>query len=338
VRERKESETVGDHALQMKDKGKPGTDQSDPYLLETVARACAVLKCFKNAETSLKLKDLIQMTGLNKTIVFRIVHTLSEYGLLERQSNLSYSPRFNLVGHSRFRIGYAAQADEDSFSAAVTAGVRLAAARQNVELILLDNCYSATVALTNARKLATSGVNLVLDFQTFTKIAPAVSAIFREAGIPLIAIEIPHPDATFYGADNYRIGILAGRILGRWVKQHWDGQVQQVLLLDAAEAGPLPQLRLVGARAGIREILPNLPEVAFNLLEVKWDFLRAFETVRKYLRRVPSKTTVITGINDMVVLGALRAFEEAGRSYDCIAISLGAIPEARAELRRKGTR
>lgn len=313
-------------------------DSNDPYILETVSRACDVLKCFEDAEANLKLKDIIRTTGLNRTIVFRIVHTLVHHGLLERRSNLSYSPRFNLVGHSRFRIGYAAQADEDSFSAAVTAGVRLAAARQNVELVLLDNCYSATVALKNARKLAASGVNLVLDFQTYTKVAPAVSAIFREAGIPLIAIEIPHPDATFYGADNYRIGILAGRVLGRWAKQHWGGQVQQVLLLNAAEAGPLPQLRLVGARAGIREMLPGVSEASFNLLEAKWDFLRAFEAVRKYLRRIPPKTTLITGINDMVVLGALRAFEEAGRIEDCVAVSLGAIPEARAELRRKGTR
>ena len=40
----------------------------------------------------------------------------------------------------------------------------------------------------------------------------------------------------------------------------------------------------------------------------------------------------------MTVLGALRAFEEAGRSQDCAAVCLGAIPEARAELRRRGTR
>ena len=34
----------------------------------------------------------------------------------------------------------------------------------------------------------------------------------------------------------------------------------------------------------------------------------------------------------------MRAFEEAGLSESCAAIGLGAIPEARAELRRPGTR
>jgi ribose transport system substrate-binding protein len=318
--------------------GKRGPNPGDPYLLETVSRACDVLKCFEDSEESLKLRDIIRKTGLNKTIAFRIVHTLAERGLLERLANLSYKSKLTLAGRSQFRIGYAAQAEESSFSAAVTAGIRLAAARRNIELIFLDNCYSAAVALKNAQKLAASHVDLVLDCQTHTKIAPAVSAIFREAGIPLIAIEIPHPDATFYGADNYRTGLLAGHVLGRWAKQHWGGQVDQVLLLEAEAAGPLPQLRLSGARAGVRGALPQLPERAFVSLEARWDFLRAFEAVRKYLCRTQSQTTLITGINDMVVLGALRAFEEAGRSQDCAAVCLGAIPEARAELRRKGTR
>lgn len=335
------SGTAADHTPEMGCRpihSKRGSNPGDPYLLETVSRACDVLKCFEDSDESLKLRDIIRKTSLNKTIAFRIVHTLSERGLLERSADLSYKSKLTLTGGSRFRIGYAAQAEESSFSAAVTAGIRLAAARQNIELVFLDNCYSAAVAMKNAQKLAASHVDLVLDCQTHTKIAPAVSAIFREAGIPLIAIEIPHPDATFYGADNYRIGLLAGHVLGRWAKQHWEGEVQQVLLLEAEAAGPLPQLRLSGARDGIRGVFPQLPERVFVSLEARWDFLRAFETVRKYLRRTQSQTTLITGINDTVVLGALRAFEEAGRSQDCVAVCLGAIPEARAELRRQGTR
>jgi ribose transport system substrate-binding protein len=310
----------------------------DPYLLETVARACEVLKCFRDNQTELKLKEIVQKTGLNATIAFRLVHTLSAEGILERGSNLAYSSRFSLKGNPQFRIGYAAQADEDSFSATVSAGIRLAAARQNIELIALNNSYSASLAMKNAKKLAESGVGLVLDFQSHSKIAPAVSAVFREIGVPLIAIEIPHPDAVFYGADNYRIGLLAGNVLAKWVKEQWKSKVQRVLLLKAEAAGPLPQLRLSGAQVGIREVLPHVEESAFTLLESNWDFLRAFESVRRYLRRVPRQATLITGINDMTVLGALRAFEEAGRSQDCAAVCLGAIPDARAELRRRGTR
>jgi len=150
----------------------------DPYLLETVARACDVLKCFRDNQAELRLKDIVQRTALNPTIVFRLVHTLSAAGILERGSSLAFSSRFSWKGKPQFRIGYAAQADEDSFSAAVSAGLRLAAARQNIELIALNNSYSATLALKNAKKLAESGVGLVLDFQSHSKIAPAISAVF----------------------------------------------------------------------------------------------------------------------------------------------------------------
>ena len=44
------------------------------------------------------------------------------------------------------------------------------------------------------------------------------------------------------------------------------------------------------------------------------------------------------GINDYAVLGALRAFEEAGRSNMCLAVCYGGGPEARRELRLPNTR
>ena len=36
-----------------------------------------------------------------------------------------------------------------------------------------------------------------------------------EANIPVIAIDIPHPGATYFGANNYQAGLIGGRALGR---------------------------------------------------------------------------------------------------------------------------
>ena len=65
--------------------------------------------------------------------------------------------------------------------------------------------------------------------------------------------------------------------------------------------------------------------------------MRAFEVTRKHLQLVPRKRTLVCGVNDFAVLGALRAFEEAGRSQLCMAVGLGAMPEARRELRLGNT-
>ena len=75
--------------------------------------------------------------------------------------------------------------------------------------------YTPKTALRNADLLIKEGVNLVLEFQTYEHVAPIISSKFIAANIPVIAIEIPHPGATYFGADNYRAGVIGGQALGR---------------------------------------------------------------------------------------------------------------------------
>jgi len=54
----------------------------------------------------------------------------------------------------------------------------------------------------------------VIEFQVEQEVAPMIGDKIAGAGIPLIAIDIPHPHATYFGVDNYRVGIEAGEALG----------------------------------------------------------------------------------------------------------------------------
>ncbi len=69
--------------------------------------------------------------------------------------------------------------------------------------------------------------------------APAIASKYLEANIPFIAIDIPHPGATYFGANNYQAGLLAGRYLGKWAQTCWSSRVDEVLLLELARAGGL---------------------------------------------------------------------------------------------------
>jgi ribose transport system substrate-binding protein len=64
----------------------------------------------------------------------------------------------------------------------------------------------------------------------------------------------------------------------------------------------------------------------------------SFEAMRKYLRGSRAKRIMIGAINDASALGALRAFQEAGRAANCAIMGQNASPEGRAELREPGTR
>ena len=88
----------------------------------------------------------------------------------------------------------------------------------------------------------------------------------------------------------------------------------------------------------MREALPGLERVETAMLDGDGQFGKSFELMRRHLRGNRHTRFLVSGINDASVLGAVRAFEEAGRTAYCAAMGQNASPEAREELRTRGTR
>ena len=309
-----------------------------PYIVQSVVHAAEILGAFQSAGEALRLRDVVERTGFGKGMCFRLLHTLHHCGLLDKVD----ASRFRLVSEvrrrKRHRIGYAAQGQDISFSREVHASLQRAAEAEDIELIVLNNRYQPKVALRNAEQLVRERVDLVIEFQTDEAIAPAIASTYLEAGIPLIAIDIPHPGATYFGANNYQAGLLAGRHLGQWAKARWSGQVEEVLLIELARAGSLVHARMSGVRAGITEILREAVE-SRRIVSLDGDgqFQTTHERVRRYLRVSKAKRLLVGAANDASALGAARAFEEAGRVGTCAIVGQNAEPDARAELREPRT-
>src|SRR4029077_13060836 len=176
-----------------------------------------------------------------------------------------------------FRFGYAAQGTEYGFTQEVSDSLRRAAAAEGIELIVLDNQYNAKIAQRNADLLVREKVDLVIEFQTDEEVAPIVAAKYREANIPMIAIDIPHPGATYYGANNYEAGLIGGRHLGRWVKEHWQSEVDEIILLELKRAGNLPRMRLSGLLVGINLVLPSAAHCRVTYLDGDGELGPSFE-------------------------------------------------------------
>ncbi|HEY6990988.1 MAG TPA: sugar ABC transporter substrate-binding protein [Bryobacteraceae bacterium] len=311
---------------------------SERYMCQAITRACDVLECFREAEHPLRLKEIARRTGLSLATAFRIVFTLEQRGMILRTGEREYSLNLKLPQRRKYRLGFAGQSQEFAFSRTVAESIAAAAKRSDIELISLDNKYSPKAALRNAEFLIREGVELVIEFQTDEHVAPVISSKFLEAKIPIVALEIPHPGAIYYGANNYDAGLMGGRFLGRWAKKYWEGQVDDVLLLALPMAGSLPRSRLTGTVAGIRDILPAVSDSQIVWLDGRGQYGHSVEAVRKYLRRSRSRKALVAAINDPSALGALRAFEEAGAAESCVVMGQNASAEARAELRKPGTR
>jgi ribose transport system substrate-binding protein len=169
-------------------------------------------------------------------------------------------------------------------------------------------------------------------------VAPIVAAKYREAGIPLIALEVPHPGATYFGANNYEAGLIGGRHLGRWAKAQRYTDADEIVLIALDRAGSLPKMRLTGMLVGMREIHPPLEHCRVTYLDGDGKLGESFEVMRRHLRVSRSRRYLIGAINDPSALGALRAMQEAGRQECCAIMGQNAAPEGRAELRQPGTR
>lgn len=300
-----------------------------------MSRACSILRLFDDDRHILSLTEVAKRTGWEKTICFRLLRTLTEEGLLRQADRAKFATNTRISTGKRFRIGYASQAD-NSFGSALVEGLRWAAVSRPVDLIEVDNRYSVKAAIAGAKHLVSQRVDLAIEFQTYERIGTKLAALFSEAQIPLIAVEIPHPNATFLGVDNHRAGVTAARTLLKATETHWAGRCEEVVLLDLDIAGPLPNLRLSSAQNVLRSSLKN--DFPITHLDSRGEFVRAFELTRRHLQFAPRRHTLVLGINDYAVLGALRAFDEAGRSNLCFAVSHGGCVEARRELRLPNTR
>jgi ribose transport system substrate-binding protein len=310
----------------------------DRYLVKSVEHASRLLSAFRASGEALPLREISSRSGLPKSMSFRLLYTLERCGMVEKVGENLYRSCLRPFKQKLYRLGYAAQGTDYQFSKEVSAGLQRAAQAEGIELICVDNRYNAKIAQRNADVLVREKVDLVIEFQTDEHVAPIVAAKYREANIPLIAIEVPHPGATYFGANNYEVGLIGGRFLGRWAKQQWQGQVDEIILLALARAGSLPKMRLTGMLVGLREVVPALEDTKVTFLDGDGVFSESLEVVRRHLRANRSRRLLVGAINDPSAIGALRAFQEAGRAQLCAIMGQNASPEGRAELRRPGTR
>ena len=303
------------------------------YTIKAVMHASEILRAFREPGETLRLCDVMERTGLAKGMCFRLIHTLRHCGFLERIDRRRY--RLPATFRPRYRIGYGAQGQDSSFAREVHDSLLRAAAREGVDIIVADNRYQPKVALRNADLLIREHVDLVIEFQTNDSVAAAIAAKYREAHIPLIAIDIPHPQATYFGANNFEAGLMAGHYLARYA-QRWSGRVDEVLLLEIGRAGSLPAARMKGVLAGIREADPAAAWPVVSL-DADGQFKTALQRVRQHLRGSKARRILVAAANDPSALGAARAFQEAGRTATCAIVGQNAEPDARAELRQSNT-
>lgn len=301
------------------------------YLIPILSKALDVIELLEQHHAPLTLEDVYQKTHISKTSVYRILKTLVHRGYLAQ----SQSGQYRLVSRPRrLRFGFAVQSAEMPFSVAVAQSVIAAAAAAGVELIVLDNKFDPDVAIQNAEELVAKRVDLVLEFQVEEVVAPRIAHIFRKADIPLIAIDVPHPNATYFGVDNFEAGLEVGAILAQHAQRKWNGSVDRVIGVGFGEAGSFVQSRITGAFDGIREGLPDLTTDRFTQIEGRGMREASHRAMKEALRsHRRGERILVVAATDSSALGVLDAARELGCEPDFAIAGQDCIPEALEEMR-----
>lgn len=300
------------------------------YLIPILSKALDVIELLEQHHASLTLEDVYQKTHISKTSVYRILKTLVHRGYLAQSQNGQY----RLVSRPRrLRFGFAVQSAELPFSVAVAQSVTAAAAASGVELLILDNRFDPDIAIQNAEEFVAKRVDLVLEFQVEEVVAPRIAHIFKRAEIPLIAIDVPHPNSTYFGVDNFEAGHEVGAILAQHALLKWKGNVDRVIGVGFKEAGSFVQSRITGAFDGIRERLPELTPDRFLQIEgrgMREASRKAMEDVLQ--RHRGGERILVAAATDSSALGVLDAARALGCEQDFAIAGQDCIPEALEEM------
>jgi ribose transport system substrate-binding protein len=300
------------------------------YLIPVLSKALDILELLQNERGALTLEAIYQRTNISKTTVYRILKTLAHRGYVAQSQDGLY----RLVARpKKARFGFGSQSAEMPFSEAVTDSLKAAASAAGVDLFVLDNRYDGPTALRNADHFVENNPDLVIEFQIDQAVAPVIADKIDGAGIPLIAVDIPHPHATFFGVNNYRVGFEAGECLAEYGKKAWGGKVRWALGLDLEEAGPLVHSRITGAFEGVRSKLPNLPNSSMVRMDGRGMQEKSYRLVFDFLRRHPKdRGVLIAAATDTSALGAVRAVRELKWQKHAAIVGQDCIPEALAEM------
>ena len=302
------------------------------YLIPVLSKALDILELLQAESQPMSLEEIHRKTRISKTTVYRVLKTYVHRGYLAQSADGLYR---HVTGAKKLRFGFGGQSAEMPFSVEVTESLKNAAAAVGVDIMVLDNCYDGPTAVRNAEEFVKSKVDLVIEFQVEQEFAPVIGDKIAGANIPLIAIDIPHPHATYFGVDNYRVGIEAGEYLAAHALSQWAGKVDWVIGLDLQEAGPLVQSRITGAFEGVRHGRPELPVELFVRIDGRGLRGKSKKLVSDFLDRHPKdKHILIAAATDSSALGAVDAVRDRKREKHVAIVGQDCIAEAIAEMQK----
>jgi ribose transport system substrate-binding protein len=208
-------------------------------------------------------------------------------------------------GDGQASIPFAAATDKTLYPLAKKMGFDLRYCDLNLDPQKALTCASAFVAQQPT-------VAVIENWQA--AVADQMMAVYNAAHIPVITVDLPHPNAVFFGADSFQSGLAAGQAAGNYAKAQWQCKDIWIYLASNPSEGARVDLRLVGYADGIQSICGTVP--ASNIVRVIMDQGSEDQAVSKttdWLTANPQAKHILATSVDQLEPGLNKAFTQNDR-------------------------
>mgnify|MGYP001809847281 CR=1 FL=1 len=229
---------------------------------------------------------------------------------------------------SKYVIGFANLQRDITFGVVVEKSIQANADLAGVDLVIADNRLDGPTALANAQSFVQRNVDYVIEFQTDSNFGQTVMNVFNEDGTKVVAIDIPMPGATFFGANNPKSGYMSGSYLGQAAIAKFGkdkAMTGYFVVGELPQSGAIPKMRTEGQVNGFLSALPDFDKAKMLRIDTKNTLQESFAQMTNVLSRIPDGVPImVTAINDQSAIGMLRAIKQAGREADAVVVGNGA--------------
>jgi ribose transport system substrate-binding protein len=207
------------------------------------------------------------------------------------------------------------------------------------DIIIMDNQYDPEIGLQNAELMLAQKPDVFIEYQADVKVNNIVAAEFAEAGIPVIAVDVPVPGVPFIGVNNWQAATMGGAYMAALIKERWGGwnAVDLVVLLQNPEGGEVTMLRSEGFATALAEVFGD--QVEAKIVRTDGGMGQAEQAqaaMRAVLAAHPKAQKIaVTSVNEETMAGVIAVLKAANRwnRADLIVITLGVDDLGKSQIR-----
>ncbi len=227
------------------------------------------------------------------------------------------------VSASAITVGFCNIAETAEQHYKIKENMEAAAKDRGWDLVYMNNKLDGQTAVANADSMLLRNIDYFIEFNVDISVAPTIMEKMDEAGVPVIAVDIEHPGAIYFGANNYGVGPIVGKYMGELVKEKW-GESDALLIIEDSISGETVLARTDNVVDGFREVFPDYADDKIFYIDGGQDPTEAQEMTSNFLSAHPDfEKIAIAPAHSTYRIGAQAAIETANRETNCLMVSQG---------------